>query len=458
MEMIRRFVYGIFFAVVMFVQAEVAVAQDNVIDRVEWVVGDKAILRSDIEETIRYWLSNGRQFDGDPYCIVGEDLAIQQLFIHQAAIDSVEVDEAGIMRQVEAQMDYVIRQIGSKEKLEEYFDKTSSEIREMYREQLYNMEMMEAMKRKLVGDIKVSPLMVRRFCDSLPKDSFPYVQEQVEVQVITLEPEIDIEEIERVKGELRDYTERVTNGETSFSTLALLYSQDPGSARNGGELDFKGRGELQPEFAAVAFNLTDPNKVSKIVETEYGFHIIQLVEKRGDRVKVRHILRKPEYSSDNIKKMLLRLDSISTDIKDKKFTFEEGAEVISHDKDTRNNYGIMYNKNKASSYFTLEELPADVARVVDGLAVGDISQPFAWQLDNGKTVCAIAKLKSRTDAHIATFEDDYETMRTMYQMKLSEERVQAWIKQKQKSTYVRINSDNRNCEFKYPDWQFYEEK
>lgn len=456
--MIRRFVYGIFFAVIMFVQTEVAVAQDNVIDRVEWVVGDKAILRSDIEETIRYWLSNGRQFDGDPYCIVGEDLAIQQLFIHQAAIDSVEVDEAGIMRQVEAQMDYVIRQIGSKEKLEEYFDKTSSEIREMYREQLYNMEMMEAMKRKLVGEIKVSPLMVRRFCDSLPKDSFPYVQEQVEVQVITLEPEIDIEEIERVKGELRDYTERVTNGETSFSTLALLYSQDPGSARNGGELDFKGRGELQPEFAAVAFNLTDPNKVSKIVETEYGFHIIQLVEKRGDRVKVRHILRKPEYSSDNIKKMLLRLDSISTDIKDKKFTFEEGAEVISHDKDTRNNYGIMYNKNKASSYFTLEELPADVARVVDGLAVGDISQPFAWQLDNGKTVCAIAKLKSRTDAHIATFEDDYETMRTMYQMKLSEERVQAWIKQKQKSTYVRINSDNRNCEFKYPDWQFYEEK
>ena len=456
--MIRRFVYGIFFAVIMFVQTEVAVAQDNVIDRVEWVVGDKAILRSDREETIRYWLSNGRQFDGDPYCIVGEDLAIQQLFIHQAAIDSVEVDEAGIMRQVEAQMDYVIRQIGSKEKLEEYFDKTSSEIREMYREQLYNMEMMEAMKRKLVGDIKVSPLMVRRFCDSLPKDSFPYVQEQVEVQVITLEPEIDIEEIERVKGELRDYTERVTNGETSFSTLALLYSQDPGSARNGGELDFMGRGELQPEFAAVAFNLTDPNKVSKIVETEYGFHIIQLVEKRGDRVKVRHILRKPEYSSDNIKKMLLRLDSISTDIKDKKFTFEEGAEVISHDKDTRNNYGIMYNKNKASSYFTLEELPADVARVVDGLAVGDISQPFAWQLDNGKTVCAIAKLKSRTDAHIATFEDDYETMRTMYQMKLSEERVQAWIKQKQKSTYVRINSDNRNCEFKYPDWQFYEEK
>lgn len=444
--------------VIALMPAGAAVAQDNVIDRVEWVVGDKAILRSDIEEAIRYWVSNGRQFDGDPYCVVGEDLAIQQLFLHQAAIDSVEVDESSIMRQVDAQMDYVIRQIGSKEKLEEYFDKTSSEIREMYREQLYNMEMMDAMKRKLVGDIKVSPLLVRRYCQSLPQDSFPYIQEQVEVQIITLEPEIDVAEEERVKSELRDYTERITSGETSFSTLALLYSQDPGSARQGGELDFMGRGELQPEFAAVAFNLTDPNKVSKIVETEYGFHIIQLVEKRGDRVKVRHILRKPEYSTENIKKMLLRLDSISTDIKDEKFTFEEGAGAISHDKDTRNNYGIMYNKSTASSWFSLEQLPADVARVVDGLAVGEISQPFTWMLDNGKTVCAIAKLRARTEAHQATFEDDYETMRLMYQAKLSDERIQEWIKKKQKSTYVRINSDSRNCEFKYPDWQFYEEK
>lgn len=433
-------------------------AQDNVIDRVEWVVGDKAILRSDIEESIRYWISNGRKFDADPYCVVGEDLAIQQLFLHQAAIDSVEVDEGRIMRQVEAQMEYVIREIGSKEKLEEYFDKNSSEIREMYREQLYNMEMMEAMKSKLVGDIKVSPSLVRRFYESLPKDSLPFIQEQVEVQVITLEPEIELEEIERVKSELRDYTERITSGETSFSTMALLYSEDPGSARRGGELDFMGRGELQPEFATVAFSLTDPNKISKIVETEYGFHIIQLIEKRGDRVKVRHILRKPNHSNENIKRMLLRLDSISTDIKDEKFTFEEAAGIISHDKDTRNNYGIMYNKATASSHFTLEELPVDVARVIDGLEPGEMSQPFTWVLDNGKAVCAIAKLKSRTDAHVATINDDYVTLSAMYRAKLSDDRIQEWIRQKQKSTYVRINKDNRSCEFKYPHWQFYEEK
>ena len=433
-------------------------AQDNVIDRVEWVVGDKAILRSDIEEAIRYWQSNGRRFDGDPYCIVGEDLAVQQLFLHQAAIDSVEVDEAQIIRQVDAQMNYVIRQIGSKEKLEEYFDKSSSEIREMYREQLYNMKMMDAMKRKIVGDIKVSPLLVRRFCDALPKDSFPFVPEQVEVQIITLEPEIDIEEIERVKSELRDYTERVTSGETSFSTLALMYSEDPGSARVGGELDFRGRGELDPNFATVAFNLTDPNKVSKIVESEYGYHIMQLIEKRGDRVKVRHILRKPVCSTENIKKMLLKLDTVTMDIKEKKFTFEEAAGAISDDKDTRNNYGIMYNKQTASSHFSLEELPADVARVIDGLKPEEISQPFIWMLDNGKTVCAIAKVRSRTEGHQATIADDYETLRMMYQAKLSDERIEEWIKQKQKDTYVRVNKDSRSCEFKYPHWQFYEEK
>ena len=443
-------------AALLFLQP--AKAQDNVIDRVEWVVGDKCILRSDIEESIRYWVSNGRTFDGDPYCVVGEDLAVQQLFLHQAALDSIEADEAKIVRQVEAQMQHVIQQIGSKEKMEEYFDMTSSEIREMYREQLHNMELSEAMKAKIVGDIKVSPALVRRYMESLPKDSIPFVQQQVEVQVITLNPIIDIEEIERVKGELREYTERIMNGETSFSTMALMYSEDPGSARRGGELGFMGRGQLQPEFSAVAFNLTDPDKVSKIVETEYGFHIIQLIEKRGDKANVRHILRKPRHSSENIKKMLLRLDSIASGINAGEATFEEAVGLYSDDKDTRNNYGILYNKMNASSHFGLDELPVDVARVIEKLEVGEISQPFAWQLDNGKTVCAIAKVKSRTDAHQATFSEDYEVLRQMYQAKLSEERIMEWVKKKQRSTYVRINKDSRSCEFKYPDWNFYEEK
>jgi peptidyl-prolyl cis-trans isomerase SurA len=433
------------------------VAQDNVIDRVEWVVGDKSILRSDIEEAIRFWVSEGRTFEGDPYCVVGEDLAVQQLFLHQAAIDSIEVDESSVMRQVEAQMEYVVQQIGSKEKMEEYFNMTSSDIREMYREQLYNKDMADRMKMKIVGDVKVSPSLVRRYLESLPKDSVPFIQQQVEVQIITMQPEIDQEEIDRVKEELREYTERVMSGETSFSTLALMYSEDPGSARRGGELGFMGRGQLQPEFSAVAFNLTDPAKVSKIVETEYGFHIIQLIEKRGDKVNVRHILRKPTFSNENLKAMLIRLDSLATGIKEGEMTFDDAVAVYSDDKDTRNNFGLMFNKMNASSHFAMDELPVDVARVVETLEVGELSQPFAWMLDNGKTVCAIAKVKSRTDAHQATFSEDYEVLRQMYEAKLSEERIKEWIKKKQRNTYVRINKDSRNCEFHYPDWNFFEE-
>ena len=457
MNINKNFINALLCAMLMALPFQNIIAQDNVIDRVEWVVGDKSILRSDIEESIRYWVSNGRTFEGDPYCVVGEDLAVQQLFLHQAAIDSIEIDEGSVMRQVDAQMERVIQQIGSKEKMEEYFNMTSADIREMYREQLHNMEMADRMKLKIVGDIKASPILVRRYFESLPKDSVPFVQQQVEVQIITMQPQIDQEEIERVKEELREYTDRVMNGETSFSTLALMYSEDPGSARRGGELGFMGRGQLQPEFSAVAFNLTDPAKVSKIVETEYGFHIIQLIEKRGDKVNVRHILRKPTYSSENLKAMLLRLDSLATGIKEGEMTFDEAAGVYSDDKDTRNNFGIMYNRQNASSHFGMDELPVDVARVIESLEVGEISQPFAWLLDNGKTVCAIAKVKSRTEAHQATFSEDYEILRQMYEAKLSEERIKEWVKKKQRSTYVRVNKESRSCEFLYPDWNFYEE-
>ncbi|MBR3915942.1 MAG: peptidylprolyl isomerase [Bacteroidaceae bacterium] len=455
--MIRKYILGTLCSFMTLIAVN-SFAQDNVIDRVEWVVGDKCILRSNIEESIRYWQSTGRQFEGEPYCVVGEDLAVQKLFLHQAALDSIEIDENQVMREVDAQMDYVTQKIGSKEKLEEYFNMNSAEIRDMYREQLYNMQMMDAMQNKIVGEIKVSPALVRRFVDSLPADSLPFIQEQYEVQVLTLVPPIEQEEIDRVKSELRDYTERVMSGETTFSTLALLYSEDPGSARRGGELDFMGKAQLQPEFAAVAFNLTDPNKVSKIVETEYGFHIIQLIEKRGDRVKVRHILKTPRRSSENIKKMLVRLDSISNGIKAGEISFNDAVTMFSEDKDTRNNYGVLYNRQNASSRFGLDELPADVARVVDGLKPGEVSQPFTWLLDNGKTVCAVVKVKSKIEAHTATIKDDYERLKAIYQAKLSSERIQEWIKEKQRVTYVRINTDNRDCEFKYPGWIFYEEK
>lgn len=433
-------------------------AQDNVIDRVEWVVGDKSILRSDIEEAIKYWIMNGRRFDGDPYSIVGEDLAVQQLFLHQATLDSVEVNESQLIRQVDAKLDEHIQRAGSKEKLEEYQKMPMSKIREMLYENAYNYQTMSEMRRKIVGDIKVSPALVRRFYESLPYDSIPFIQEQVEVQIITMEPPVDVDEIERVKEELREFTERITSGETSFSTLALLYSEDPGSARMGGELDFTARGQFAPEFANVAFNLTDPAKVSKIVETEYGFHIIQLIEKRGDRIKVRHILRKPRISSSNIKGMMLTLDTIARNIKNDSITFDEAVLRYSYDKETNNNYGIMFNKNTGASRFELQELPVDVARVVDDMKVGEVSDPFTMRLNNGKTICAIVRLKTRIEAHKANIKEDYEILKDAYTNKLSDERTNEWIKEKQKRTYVRLNGEAKVEDFKYPGWNFYDDK
>lgn len=432
-------------------------AQDNVIDRVEWVVGDKAILRSEIEEALMMWAANGTKFDGDPYCVVGEELAVQQLFLHQAELDSVEVNEAMVMMEVDGRIDRIVQSIGSKEKMEEYYNLTSSQIREKIFEMVYNEYMMSEVKKSIVGDVKISPALVRRYYESLPQDSIPYIQSQVELQIITLEPEVDIEEIERVKSELRDYTERVTNGETTFSTLALFYSEDKGSARHGGELSYMSRAELDPAFANVAFNLTDPNKVSKIVESDYGFHIIQLIDKRGDRVKVRHILKKPRVSNDNIKSMMLKLDTIADDLRNDSITFELAAQLISDDKDTRNNNGIMFNNNTASSRFEMQDLPVDVARAIDRMEVGEISAPFTYRQRNDKIVCAIVKLKSKIAGHKANLKEDYETLVGLYTAMMSEKKVAEWIKNKQRTTYVRINKDNRDHKFKYDGWNFYED-
>lgn len=434
-------------------------AQENVIDQVEWVVGDKAILRSDIESAIDFWVQENRKFEGDPYCVVGEDLAVQQLFIHQAGLDSINVSELDVMKEVDRAVENNIERVGTKEKLEEYLGKSYTQIREMYYEYFENLMLTDAVRRNIIGDIKVSPALVRKFYNTLPEDSIPYIPAQFEVQIITQKPEVEIEEIERVKSELRGYAERVNNGETSFSTLALLYSEDKGSARLGGELPFGGKGEWAPEFSAVAFNLTDPNKVSKIVETEFGFHIIQLVEKRGDRVKVRHILRKPQVSENGIMTMLARLDSIKEDINKGLFSFEDGASQISHDKDTRNNNGVMFysEQGMSCSKFELQNLPVEVATAVENMKIGEISKPFIMEQRNGTTVCAIVKLKNRIEGHKANMRDDYDYLKQLYSAKMGEEKVSKWIKEKQKKTYVRVNKENRNCKFLYPDWNFYDE-
>ena len=429
--------------------------QNNVIDEVVWVVGDEAILKSDVESERLNAQYEGRKFDGDPYCVIPEQLAIQKLFLHQAELDSIDVSEQEVLSRLEQQTNWLIDQIGSKEKMEEYYNKTSTQIREMLRENIRNGMVVQKMQQEIIGDIKIVPADVRRYFKNLPQDSIPFVPTQVEVQIVTLEPKIPQEEIERVKKALRDYTDQVNKGEIAFSTLARLYSEDEGTRRRGGELGFMGRGELVPEFANVAFNLQDPSKISKIVESEFGFHIIQLIEKRGDRINTRHILLKPKVEEKDLEASLLRLDSIAKDIRNAKYSFDEAATFISQDKDTRNNHGLMANPKSGTARFEMQELAQvsqEVAKTIEGLNVGEISEPFTMINNKGKEICAIVKLKARIDGHKATITEDYQRLKSIVQSKLGEEKLQKWIVDKQKSTYVRINENWVTCDFKYPGW------
>ena len=456
-----------------FVCAEVAPqpsAKDSlasIVDEVIWVVGDEAILKSDVEQMRLQAAQEGIRFKGDPDCAIPEQIAVQKLFLHQAAIDSIEVSEAEISAGIDRQIENWTQMIGSREKLEEYKKQTISQIRSSLHDDYRDRLMVQKMQEKLVEDIKVTPAEVRRFFKDLSPDSIPYVPTEVEVQIITQTPRIAEEEINRVKEELRGYTDRVTKGETSFQTLARLYSEDPVSARQGGELDYTGRGVLDPAFAAVAFNLTDPTKISKVVESEFGFHIIQLVDKRGDKIKVRHILRKPHVSDEAIEQSLARLDTLAADIVADRlpislqgrvvadhFTFEDGVALASDDKDTRNNHGLMslLTEDGRTSRFRMQDLPQEVARVVDTMQVGQVSRPFQMINEKGKTVCAIAKLKNRTEGHKATITEDFQVMKDVVMAKRREEILHNWVVSKIKATYVRVNPQYRDCEFEYEGW------
>ena len=432
-------------------------AQDNVIDEVIWVVGEEAILKSDVEQSRLEAQSMGQRIDGDPYCVIPEQLAVQKLFLHQAAIDSVEVTDSEVLQDVERRINYYIQQIGSKEKMEEYFGKTTTQIREQLYDMVKNEYLISEVRRNLVKDIKVTPAQVRQYFKDVPEDSIPFIPTKYEVQLFVINPRISTEEINRVKDELREYTERVNSGQSQFSTLALMYSEDKESAAHGGELGFITRMDVVPEFANVAFNLTDPKIVSKIFESEYGFHIIQLIEKRGDRINVRHILKKPRVSNEELTEAIMHLDSIMMDVNDNKFTFEQAVSALSEDKDTRANYGIMVNKNRESDLygtpkFELKDMPSEVAKTISNMNVGDMSKPFVMVNDKGKEVVAVAKLKSKVNGHRATMKDDYQDLQNVMIEKKSAEKIESWIREMQKKTYVKINKDWQNCEFNYPGW------
>ncbi len=427
---------------------------NNIIEEVAWMVGDQPIYKSEIEEAYQQMLYEKTPVNGDPYCVIPEQLAIEKLFLHQADIDTVEVQESMVSLAVDQRVNYMITNLGSKEKVEEYFRKPMSEFRSGLADMMRNQYRIQEVQRTLTKNLKVTPSDVQRYFAGLPQDSIPYIPLQVEVEIITINPKIPQEEIDDVKSRLRQYTDRINKGESEFSTLAILYSEDPGSSVRGGEIGFMGRGHLEPEYAAVAFNLNDTKKVSKIVETQYGFHIIQLIEKRGDRVNTRHILLRPKVSDEELTEAVHRLDSVRANIvTHKRFTFEEAAPIISQDKDTRNNQGRMVNSASGTTRFEMKDLPQEVAKVVDRMQVGDVSEAFIMKdPKRDRDIVAIVKLTERIPAHKATLSEDYQTIKGMYENSEKQKMVKKWLSKKIRDTYVKIEDNWSDCEFEHPEW------
>jgi len=445
----KRITSFILFLNIVFVFGNV---QMGIIDEVIWIVGDEAIFRSEVEEQRLRAQYEGMAFDGDPNCIISEQLAIQKLFLHQAVLDSIEVSESMVMNQVEHMLNIYIAQIGSVERLEEYFSKSLMEIRNELREMFRNQMIIQQVQRQLVGDINPTPAQVRRFYNSIPQDSIPIIPTQVEVQIISAEPPIPIEETERTKERLRGFAERVNNGTSSFSILARMYSECE-SAQRGGEIGFMGRAQLLPEFAAVAFNLQN-DRVSRVVETEAGFHIIQLIERRGERVNTRHILLRPRVSTEDRNRATQIMDSVANLIRTDRITFEQAVLHFSQDRNTALNAGLMFNeRHTGTSRFEYQHLPAEVARVVYDMNVGEISRPFSMMNpETGKELIAIVRLRSRVETRTANLRDDYQFIKSMYETKRSNEIIDEWIQRKIRETYINIDPAWMNCDFEFSDW------
>lgn len=427
-------------------------SQSNVIDEVIAVIGDTPVLLSDVEMQYQQAVIQGADYQGDLKCHIFEQLMIQNLLIEQAKLDSIEVSENMVIMQVDRMINEFINRAGSREKLEEWLNKPLYQIKNDQRVLVRNQMITQEMQRSITSGVKVTPAEIRAFYRTTNTDSLPMVPTQYEIQQIRINPEIDLEEIEAVKARLREFQRQVAEGR-DFATLAVLYSEDPGSAARGGELGFMSRAELVPEFAQVAFNMQEAGRVSKIVETEFGFHIIQLIERQGDRANVRHILLKPKPKPAAIEAARLKADSIANLIRNDSVSFEEATLLYSFDKETKLTGGLMVNPQDNSTKFDIQMIPPAINRQLEKMDVGDISDPFLMKDERyGKDYYAIIKLKSRVEAHKANLTDDYQLIQTILENKKREELFKKWITDKQRDNYISISPKWSGCSFEFKGW------
>jgi len=426
-------------------------AQDKVIDQIVAVVGGNIILKSDIENATIEQQAQGITTEGDMKCEILEEFLINKLLVAEAELDTlITVTPSQVNQQMDGRMQMYMQHFGTESAIEAYFNKPieliKSEMQEMIQEQLLSQQM----RSKIVENVTVTPSEVRYYFRNLEKEQIPTIPTQYEYKQITIEPKIDQDEENRVKAKLREIKKRIENG-SSFAAMAVIYSEGP-SAKDGGVIGYSGRAQLDPEYASVAFNLKG-DKVSNVVKSAFGYHIIQLVDKKGGKVNTRHILMKPKVTVEAKEEAYERLDSLATLIRKDEIGFEQAATMFSFDKNTRNNGGTAINSNTLSSKFAVEELDADVSKILTKMNLNEISAPFETiDPENQRTIYKIIKLTNKIDSHKADLQNDYQVLADLYLNKKKEDVLQEWIAKQQSETYIRIDNTYANCNFNFEHW------
>ncbi len=422
-----------------------------IVDKIAAKIGDRIILLSDVETQYLQYLAEGHSASKQAKCNVLENLMIQKLLLNQADIDSVFVSDDEVETEVENRIYIFVQQMGGEAQLEQYLNKSIFEIKEDLKKVLKDQLRAEKEKQQIIGDVSVTPSEVRKFYDSMPKDSLPDVDAQVEVQQIVIYPKLTKDEEELTLQKIREIREKIVSGKRKFASMARMYSQDEASARKGGELGFHSRSELEPEFAAAAFSLKK-GEVSDIVKTKYGYHIIQLIERKGERINVRHILIKPIIPQSAIKRTMAYADSVYNLIINDSLTFEKAALLFSEDDNTKNNGGLLFNQLTGSAKFSMDELPSNIKFDIEDLKEGEISKPMKTTDEAGNIVIKIYKLKSKIPPHRANIKDDYQLIMNMALEHKKAEIFDNWVKEQLKEGYFSIDKDFRDCKFKYKGW------
>ena len=445
----------IYFSASLMLVSMAGTAQDDkpqgvVLDKVVAIVGRQIVMKSDIESQKQQVKTQGYYSKDDIACEILEQGLYQKLLVNQAIIDTVEVSDDMVTAEVDRRINYYIDQFGSEEKLVEYRRQSIDEIRDYLKDIIKEQLTAQTMEETVTSDVTVTPQEVRNCFKSIPKDSLPTINTEFEIEQLSVLPKVEESEILRVKDRLREFKTRVANGE-SFATLAVLYSEDPGSAMKGGELGFFSRGDMVAEFSAVAFNL-QPNEVSKVVKTDYGYHIIQMIERRGERINCRHILLKPQVTSQERKNAMLRLDTVRNKIVNNEITFKEACWMFSDDEETRLNGGVMLNPYTGTSLFEAEQLDPKVANAIKGLEVGGISKPFETEDEQGRTVCKIVLLRSKSMPHKANLDQDYQRIQNLAVERKKGDVLEEWLAKTIDATYIKIDDEYKGCKFRSKEW------